>query len=94
MILSSCSALIGIILLGVMNRNITMLLAAAFMAGGYRMMCSACQSKAILLAGEGKRGLANSTYYIGLDLGMSLGPMLGGVLYGNVSIQMFYPGLP
>ena len=92
-ILSSCSALTGIILLGVMNRNITMLLAAAFMAGGYGMMCSACQSKAILLAGEGKRGLANSTYYIGLDLGMSLGPMLGGVLYGNVSIQMFYPVL-
>lgn len=69
------------------------IVAAAFMAGGYGMMCSACQSKAILLAGEGKRGLANSTYYIGLDLGMSLGPMLGGVLYGNVSIQMFYPVL-
>lgn len=66
---------------------------SGFYAGGYGMMCSACQSKAILLAGEGKRGLANSTYYIGLDLGMSLGPMLGGVLYGNVSIQMFYPVL-
>lgn len=80
----------GMGIYGAMN---ALAMAAAFMAGGYGMMCSACQSKAILLAGEGKRGLANSTYYIGLDLGMSLGPMLGGVLYGNVSIQMFYPVL-
>ena len=56
-------------------------------------MCSVCQSTAILLAGEGKRGLANSTYYIGLDLGMTLGPMLGGILFGNIELKWFYPVL-
>ena len=56
-------------------------------------MSSVCQSTAILLAGKEKRGLANSTYYIGLDLGMALGPMIGGVLYGQLDIALFYPAL-
>ena len=54
-------------------------------------MCSVCQSTAILLAGKEHRGLANSTYYIGLDLGMTLGPVIGGFLYGNVPLHLFYP---
>lgn len=91
MIGSSLSALISIALLAVMHSTSVMLLAAVFMSGGYGIMCSVCQSTAILLAGPGKRGLANSTYYIGLDLGMALGPILGGVLYGSVSIHRFYP---
>ena len=56
-------------------------------------MSSVCQSTAILLAGKEKRGLANSTYYIGLDLGMALGPMIGGALYGQLDISLFYPAL-
>lgn len=36
-------------------------------------------------------GIANSTYYAGIDLGMSLGPIVGGLLYGNAPIQWFYP---
>ena len=91
MMLSSASAIISIAILTVMKNNMAMFFAAAFMAGGYGLMCSVCQSRAILLAGKGKRGLANSTYYIGLDLGMSLGPIIGGVLYGNINIIYFYP---
>lgn len=53
-------------------------------------MCSVCQSTAMLLAGEGKRELANSTYYIGLDLGITLGPVLGGMLFGNLPLTWFY----
>ena len=56
-------------------------------------MSSVCQSTAMLLAGKEKRGLANSTYYIGLDLGMTLGPMIGGALYGALDIRWFYPAL-
>ena len=63
------------------------------MAGGYGRMCSICQSTAILLAGKEKRGLANSTYYIGLDLGMALGPAIGGFLFGNLNLSLFYPAL-
>ena len=90
---SSACALAGILCLARMDNNLVMFLAAVFMAGGYGMMCSACQSKAILLAGEGKRGLANSTYYIGMDLGLTLGPAIGGVLYGSIDLAWFYPAL-
>ena len=90
-LISSVSAFLGMLLLTVMKTNGEMLLAAAFMAGGYGVMYSVCQSTAILMAGEGRRGLANSTYYIGLDLGMTFGPLLGGLLYGNVDIHWFYP---
>ncbi|WP_425754937.1 MFS transporter [Ihubacter sp. rT4E-8] len=88
-----CCAFASILLLGWMHSNIFMFLAALFMAGGYGIMCSVCQSTAILLAGEERRGLANSTYYIGLDLGMSLGPVIGGFLYGNLDLTWFYPAL-
>ncbi len=93
--LGSCllSAAASISLLGFMTNNIHMVLASIFMAGGYGLMCSICQSTAILMAGVERRGLANSTYYVGLDLGMSLGPMIGGFLYGNVPLNLFYPCL-
>ena len=91
LILSSASALISIAILTVMKNDFAMFFAAAFMAGGYGIMYSVCQSKAMLLAGKGRRGLANSTFYIGLDLGMALGPILGGVLYGHINIIYFYP---
>lgn len=93
-LLTSCICeLLAILLLTVMCNNIVMLLASAFLAGGYGVMSSVCQSTAMLLAGKEKRGLANSTYYIGLDLGMTLGPMIGGALYGGLDIRWFYPAL-
>ncbi len=88
---SSASALVGIVLLTIMKGNLAMFLAAGCMAAGYGLMCSVCQSHAILLAGKEKRGLANSTYYIGLDLGMSFGPVIGGVLYGHLDLALYYP---
>ncbi len=90
---SAGSALLGITLLGLMKNNIVMFFAALFMAGGYGIMSSVCQSTAILRAGKERRGLANSTYYIGLDLGMTLGPVIGGFLYGHLDIRLFYPAL-
>ena len=89
----SISEFLAILLLAVMRSNLTMILASVFLAGGYGVMSSVCQSTAILLAGRGRRGLANSTYYIGLDLGMTLGPMIGGALYGSLDIRLFYPVL-
>lgn len=90
---SIISELMAILLLTVMNNNVIMILASCFLAGGYGVMSSVCQSTAILLAGKEKRGLANSTYYIGLDLGMTLGPFIGGILYGGLDIKWFYPVL-
>lgn len=90
---SSLCMFLSILCLALMQDDWIMLLASVFMAGGYGIMSSVCQSTAILLAGKEKRGLANSTYYIGLDLGMAFGPMIGGVLYGNLDIRLFYPVL-
>ena len=89
----SVSLLLAILCLAGMRNNWMMFLACFFLAGGYGIMSSVCQSTAILLAGKEKRGLANSTYYIGLDLGMAFGPMIGGVLYGQLDIRLFYPAL-
>ncbi len=89
----SVSALCSISLLAIMKNNLVMFAAATFMAGGYGIMCSVCQSHAMLLADKNNRGLANSTYYVGLDIGMALGPILGGLLYGHVDIAGFYPML-
>ena len=90
---SALSELLAILFLTIMKNNAVMLLASCFLAGGYGIMSSVCQSTALLLAGKEKRGLANSTYYIGLDLGMTLGPMIGGALYGGLDIGWFYPAL-
>lgn len=89
-VLCSLSSTLSIICLQTMRGNLFLILAAVFMAGGYGIICSVAQSTAILMAGKGKRGLANSTYYIGLDMGMALGPLLGGVIYGELNVKYFY----
>lgn len=90
---STVSAVFAMLSMTFMISNFMMILAAIFMAGGYGVMCTASQSTAILMAGKGREGLANSTYYFGLDLGMALGPIVGGVLYEHLPIHDFYPAL-
>lgn len=89
-IVSSFAALFS---LTVMDNYLHMFLAAIFMAGGYGLLCSVAQSTAMLLVGNEKRGLANGTYYVGLDLGLAFGPILGGLLYEHMAIALFYPVL-
>ena len=88
---SSGCALVSLFLLNSMHSNWMLLLAAIFMAGGYGIMCSICQSTAVLLVDESERGLGNSTYYIGIDLGMAVGAFIGGLLYGYLPLTLFYP---
>ena len=91
-VIASCGSALGaMVCLTFMENNLLMFAASAFMAGGYGIMCSVCQSTALLLAGPEKRGLANGTYYVGMDIGMATGPMIGGFLYGNVPGEWFYP---
>lgn len=87
------SSVIALLSLNFMQSNLLLIAAAVFMAGGYGIMCSVSQASAILLAGPGRRGIANSTYYVGLDLGASLGAIVGGILYGSLDIHFFYPVL-
>ncbi|WP_379896154.1 MFS transporter [Lacticaseibacillus baoqingensis] len=85
------SSLVGMLGLTLMTNNWWLLLAAAGLAGGYGVMYSVCQATALIVAPLNEQGLANSTFYIGMDLGMVLGPLIGGLLYGSVPFQWFYP---
>lgn len=90
---SSVCAVCALVLLAVMRGDGALFAAAACMAGGYGVMCSVCQATAVRLVGPEHAGMANSTYYMRLDIGMALGPMIGGMLFGAVDLGLFYPVL-
>lgn len=79
------------LLMTTVQNNVMMFAAAMILSGGYGLMYSVCQSTSMLLAGPEKRGLANSTYYIGMDIGMAGGPLVGGMIYEHLSFDWFYP---
>lgn len=74
-----------------MRSSFLMVIAAIFMAGSYGIMYSVSQSATATVAPADQRGIAMGTYYLGLDFGSALGPVIGGYLYGNVDLQLFYP---
>ena len=79
--------------LGFMTNDWLMLLAGILTAAGYGIMSSVTQAQAVIIAGRERSGVANSTYYIGIDLGMSLGPLVGGFLYQHAPLDWFYPAM-
>ncbi len=80
-----------IILLTIMRNNFEIILAAGLMAIGFGVMVSVSQSTALLLAPMEEQGLANATYYLGSDIGMSFGPIIGGILPTIFPLEFFYP---
>jgi len=80
-----------IILLTIMQNDFEMILAAGLMAVGFGVMVSVSQSTSLLLAPIEEQGLANATYYLGSDIGMSLGPIIGGILPTIFPLNFFYP---
>lgn len=91
--LTSCSIAMLTMLgfLTFMTNGWYLLAAGIAMAASYGLMSSVTQSQAVVIAGRERSGLANSTYYMGIDLGMTLGPVLAGVFYGHLPIAWFYP---
>jgi MFS family permease len=84
---------IGMLGLTFLMNNWFLVIAAFGLAGGYGLMYSVCQATALLVAPLDEQGLANSTFYIGMDLGMVLGPVIGGALFDAVPRLWFYPAL-
>ena len=74
-----------------MDNDFLMAIAAVLLSIGYGVIYSANQSTAMMLAPLSEQGLASSTFYIGLDIGMALAPMIGGVLASYVPHIFFYP---
>lgn len=87
---SFAATLIYLILLATMKTNFLMGLAAAFMAVGYGLMYSVLQSTAMLLAPISEQGLASSTFYLGLDIGMAFGPIIMGFVNDLLPAKYFY----
>ena len=87
---SVAATLIYLILLATMKNNFLMGLAAAFMAVGYGLMYSVLQSTAMLLAPISEQGLASSTFYLGLDIGMAFGPIIMGFVNDLLPAKYFY----
>ncbi|NBH69038.1 MFS transporter [Bifidobacterium pseudolongum] len=79
--------------LAAMANNWFIVFAGIATVGAYGMMSSITQAKAVVIAGKARSGMANTTYYAGIDLGMFLGPLIGGFLYGGLPIGWFYPAL-
>lgn len=88
---STVATVFYLIMLTIMQTNWEMALAAAGMAFGYGLIYSVCQSTAMMLAPESERGLASSTFFLGLDIGMTLGPILGGIIDSTMPVEYFYP---
>lgn len=87
------SNLVGMIGMAYLFNNWMMLVAAAGLAGGYGVMYSVCQATSLLIAPLEEQGLANATFYIGMDSGMVLGPVIGGGLFDFLPHSLFYPAL-
>lgn len=83
--------LIGMIGLTEMTNWLMLAVGAVGLAAGYGLMFSICQAKSLTLVPKADRGLANSTFYIGIDLGMTLGPMLAGVITTYLPWVWLYP---
>lgn len=73
-----------------MGNNLVMALSAAGMAVGYGVIYSINQATVLMLAPLSEQGLANATFYLGLDVAMSFGPMLGGIIDDYLPVRAFF----
>lgn len=89
--ISTIATVLYLLLLTVMDNNWQMALAATGMAVGYGVIYSVLQATALLLAPISEQGLASSTFYLGLDIGMAFGPILSGIVDSVLPIAWFYP---
>jgi len=71
--------MIGMILLSQASHGVTLLLAGAFLGFGLGVIQSCGVAIAVKLTPPQRMGLANSTFYIFMDLGMGIGPFVLGL---------------
>ncbi|MBZ7976745.1 MFS transporter [Campylobacter sp. RM12637] len=86
----------SLIILAYTNNSLMMYLSAIFCALGYGNATSSLQSLAIKLSPKEKMGLANSTFFIALDVGMGISPYLLGLIepsYGHSRIYEICAGI-
>lgn len=84
---------IGMLLLSQTHTSFVFLLAAAIIGLGYGNFQSTAQALAIKATPPHRMGLANSTYFIFLDLGLGLGPFILGYLVPVFGFRGLYVSL-
>ena len=81
---------ISLFLLSTASNSFMFLLAAIFAALGFGTYLSCAQVVAAKVAPRNKIGLAVSTFYIGLDTGVGLGPFILGLLLPFIGYEKMY----
>lgn len=84
---------VGMLLLSQASSPFVFLMAAAVIGLGYGNFQSCTQALAIKVTPPHRMGLANSTYFICLDLGLGLGPVLLGYLVPLLGYRGMYLSL-
>jgi len=90
-IVPSIVCLAGAMLLLYFAATPLLFMLAAFLYGlGYGTLTSACQALSVLKANPERRGLAISTYYLGMDAGNGMGMILNGVISKELGYAEMY----
>lgn len=81
---------IGLLLIAYSSNAALLLIAGAFVGLGYGTFMSNGQAICLKAVEPAKIGVALSTYFIGLDLGLGVGPYTLGILHGLLSYSGIY----
>ena len=81
---------IGLLLLSITTQSWMMLVAGVFVGLGYGTFMSNGQAICVKLVKEVRIGVAVSTYFIALDLGLGVGPYLLGAFKESLGFQGIY----
>lgn len=76
--------------LSITNNSWLLILAGLLLGAGYGNISSCMQAIAIKVSPPAKYGIATSTYFIGLDLGLGFGPYILGFVTSAVSFAQLY----
>ncbi|MGY4842108.1 MFS transporter [Weissella cibaria] len=88
---SYISLAIGLVILGLTHSGFTLLVAGAFIGLGYGTFMSNGQAVALKMAPNALRvGVSLSTYFIGLDLGIGVGPFVLGDIEELMNFRELY----
>ena len=95
--IGACIFAVSFVLVG-LSRSLIALLGVAVVASiGYGLAYPAIQTMCIQAVPSVKRAVASNTNYFGIDLGLFLGPLLGGVIYsiaGTYSVMYIAAVVP
>jgi len=85
-----CCSTVAMFLLSVADSLPLVLLVAVLQAFGVGMGHPALQAESIRRLGSEHSGVATGTYYLGADLGIGVGPMIGGVIAAHYGYAVMY----